>query len=71
MDKIKLPPAGVKPAFAARADRAKDIVEAILQYVWEDCEFPQEWLDELAEINAKAATRKPLFPGDSNGERTP
>lgn len=46
-------PIGLRPKWIADRMRAQEILEACLRYITEGKRIPQEWLDELAELNGK------------------
>lgn len=46
----KRPPLGLRPRFILVAERTTEILEAMLRYVREGYEIPQEWREELGDL---------------------
>lgn len=51
------PPLGITPRSIFETHRAQEIVEAMKRYFDEGLSVPDEWINELVEINERRAKR--------------
>ena len=52
---VEKPPIGLRPRFIVEEERIREISNAINRYAHESKKIPQEWLDELIELNSRKA----------------
>lgn len=47
---VKKPPLGIRPKFVVRHERKKEIIDAVIRYVNDNRQIPEEWIKEYNEL---------------------